>query len=79
MNQSEKVKSRPAYIALRDIAEELKKVYGTICRGDNDIWIVTPSYINNKETRRLNAELGLRSVNRNSLNMNRQKKTNNEN
>ena len=79
MNQSDKVKSRPSYIALRDIAEELKKVYGNICGGDNDIWIVTPSYINNKETRRLNAELGLRSVNRNSLNMNRHKKTNNEN
>lgn len=72
MIKSEYAKSRPYYIALRDIAEDIKKVYGNI--SGEEVWVVGVNMLFNKETRRLNAKLGLRSINRNASNMGRFKK-----
>jgi hypothetical protein len=64
-------------IALRDIAEDIRNSNQLIFSGNGktrDIWVVLPSMLQNKEIRRLNAELGLRSINRNKENMSRIRK-----
>lgn len=50
-------------IAMRDISEYLKTLPVPITDCNDDVWIVTPTMLFNKETRRLNRELGLRNVN----------------
>jgi hypothetical protein len=52
-------------VALRDISIYLRKI--GIKPGNakqEDIWYVFPYQFNNKETRRLNAELGIHKVNK---------------
>lgn len=51
-------------IALHDISEYLQKQNLQITDGHNDVWVVTPSRMFNKESRRLNAELGLHKINK---------------
>lgn len=65
------------YVALRDISEHIKNSDELVYSGNGsqrDIWVVTPAILDTKETRRLNAELGLRSINRNKENMSRVRK-----
>lgn len=55
-------KTTASYIALRDIANYLSennlyKMFG------EEIWTVTPTHLNTKETRKLNRLLGLRNIN----------------
>lgn len=51
-----------AILALQDISEYLREQNGRLEKS-GDVWIVTPHRIFNKETRRLNAELGINKVN----------------
>ncbi len=65
------------YVAMRDISEDIKNSNQLIYSGNGsqrDIWVVTPAILDSKETRKLNAELGLRSINRNKENMSRIRK-----
>lgn len=50
-------------LAFKDITEYLKS-QNISCPRNGDIWAVTPYYMNNKKTRRLNAELGLGGINK---------------
>ena len=61
-------------LAFKDISKHLQdENKGKMCE-DFDIWDVTPSEMNNKETRMLNAELGLLSINKFGKKMARFKK-----
>ena len=56
-------KKGPMRIAFRDITAWLKTLPGTYKPWWDDNYHITPSHLDNKETRALNAELGLRGVN----------------
>lgn len=56
--------NRPSLIAMKDISEYLHSQNLQIVDENNDVWVVTPSRMANKETRRLNIELGLHKVNK---------------
>lgn len=62
---------RPYRIAMKDISEYLHSQNLQIVDGNGDVWVVTPSRMANKETRRLNIELGLHKVNKYGKRMNR--------
>jgi hypothetical protein len=65
------------YVAMRDISEDIKNSNQLIYSGNGsqrDIWVVTPAILDSKETRKLNAQLGLRSINRTKENMSRIRK-----
>ena len=54
------------YVAFRDISEYIRNEYKEIINRSDIIWyhwIVTPSFMKNAETRRLNAELGIKNIN----------------
>ena len=61
----------PCRIAMRDISEYLRSQNIQIYDGNYDVWVVTPSRMMNKKTRRLNMELGLHKVNKSGNRMNR--------
>lgn len=63
----------PARVAMRDISEYLRNQNLLIFDENDDVWVVTPERMNNKETRKLNKELGLHKINMNSKRMNRSK------
>jgi hypothetical protein len=72
------MKNSARITALKDISNEIKSKdlmeMTNYTIGDvvfYEIWTVTPTYLDNKETRRLNRELGLWSVNKGKHNMNR--------
>jgi len=54
----------PYRIAMKDISEYLHSQNLQIVDEHGDVWVVTPSRMANKETRRLNAELGLHKINK---------------
>jgi hypothetical protein len=53
-------------IAFKDMTKYLESGNCGINLRDNhgDIWIVTPEWLSNKETRRLNEELGINKINK---------------
>jgi len=51
-------------IAMKDISEYLRSQNLQIVDENGDVWVVTPSRMFNKETRKLNNELGLHKVNK---------------
>jgi len=53
-----------ARIAMKDISEYLHNQDIKIVDGNNDVWVVTPDRMQNKETRKLNSQLGLHKVNK---------------
>ena len=53
-----------ARIAMKDISEYLHNQDIKIVDGNNDVWVVTPNRMQNKETRKLNAKLGLHKINK---------------
>lgn len=54
----------PYRIAMKDISEYLHSQKLKIVDENGDVWVVTPSRMANKETRRLNIELGVHKVNK---------------
>ena len=56
-----------ARVAFRDISQHLRELYKDIVaeKGESfEVWVVTPEkHLNNKDTRRLNRELGVSRVN----------------
>ena len=54
----------PYRIAMKDISEYLRSQNLQKVDENGDVWVVTPSRIFNKETRKLNNELGLHKVNK---------------
>lgn len=54
----------PYRIAMKDISEYLRSQNLQIADENGDVWVVTPSRLFNKETRKLNNELGLHKVNK---------------
>lgn len=54
----------PSRIAMKDISEYLRSQNIQIVDKMGDVWVVTPSRMANKETRKLNNELGLHKVNK---------------
>ena len=61
-------------VALRDITEEIKSVYGKLPVGNNDLWVVSARTLLSKKVRKLNAELGIHLVNKNGSSMSRKRK-----
>ena len=53
-----------ARIAMKDISEYLHNQDIKIVDENNDVWVVTPNRMQNKETRKLNAKLGLHKINK---------------
>jgi len=53
-----------ARIAMKDISEYLRNQNIKIFDGNDDVWVVTPGRMQNKETRKLNSQLGLHKVNK---------------
>jgi len=53
-----------ARIAMKDISEYLHNQDLNIVDENKDVWIVTPSRMQNKETRKLNSQLGLHKINK---------------
>jgi LEA14-like dessication related protein len=53
-----------ARIAMKDISEYLHNQDIKIVDENQDVWIVTPKRMQNKETRKLNAKLGLHKINK---------------
>ena len=53
-----------ARIAMKDISEYLHNQDIKIVDENQDVWIVTPSRMQNKETRKLNSQLGLHKINK---------------
>jgi hypothetical protein len=51
-------KNTAAYIARADIAEYIQNLPEPVYTG-RDVWVVTTRWLFNKESRRLNAELGI--------------------
>jgi hypothetical protein len=51
----------PSKIAQQDI---LKDLHGLYEKTDRDIWVVLPSMMFNKESRKLNQKLGLHKINK---------------
>jgi len=54
----------PYRIAMKDISEYLRSQNLQIVDEHGDVWVVTPSHMANKETRKLNVELGLHKINK---------------
>jgi hypothetical protein len=54
----------PYRIAMKDISEYLHSQNLHLADENGDVWVVTPSRLFNKETRKLNNELGLHKVNK---------------
>jgi len=54
----------PYRIAMKDISEYLHSQNLQIVDENGDVWVVTPARMANKETRKLNIELGLHKVNK---------------
>lgn len=54
----------PYRIAMKDISEYLRSQNIQIVDEKGDVWVVTPSMMANKKTRKLNIELGLHKVNK---------------
>ncbi len=54
----------PARIALKDMAEDRRKQNIHVMDKECNVWIITGEQLFTKESRRLNAELGLRSINK---------------
>jgi DNA-binding cell septation regulator SpoVG len=65
--------SYSARIAMKDISEYLHSQNINIIDGNDDVWVVTPSRMQNKETRKLNSELGLHKINKHGIKMSRYK------
>ena len=57
------MKKRVHPIALKDISKYLAEQNIKIIDEHGDVWVVTPAHMYNKETRKLNAELGVNKVN----------------
>lgn len=55
--------SRVRLQAFQDISEEIRKSDLKLIDENDDVWIVTPSRMDNKETRRMNKELGINRLN----------------
>jgi LEA14-like dessication related protein len=53
-----------ARIAMKDISEYLYNQDIKIVDENQDVWIVTPKRMQNKETRKLNSQLGLHKINK---------------
>lgn len=71
MNKS--IKNIPVFlVAKKDISNYLKEINIEIYDNNDDVWVVTPSRINTKETSILNRKLGLHKVNLYGEKMNRQ-------
>lgn len=55
--------------AFADISKELRneydQFYTMVNNHESEVWVVSPQHMNNKETRRLNRELGISNVNKN--------------
>lgn len=54
----------PYRIAMKDISEYLHSQNLHLADENGDVWVVTPYRMFNKETRKLNNELGLHKVNK---------------
>jgi len=50
-------------IALKDISNYIEENFGKIGHNGADVWVVTPSIMFNKQQRKLNAELGVNTIN----------------
>lgn len=60
----------PYRLAMKDISNYLKENY--FVRDEyQDVWFVTPSFMMNKESRKLNKKLGLHKINMHGKKMNR--------
>lgn len=59
-------------LAFRDISKWLRESNIRV-RANGDVWVVTPQYLNTKEQRRLNRELGITKINYTQKAMNRAK------
>jgi|694.fasta_scaffold56089_9 hypothetical protein len=60
----------PYRIAMKDISNYLKENY--FVRDEyQDVWFVTPYYMMNKESRKLNKKLGLHKINKYGQKMNK--------
>ena len=60
----------PYRIAMKDISNYLKENY--FVRDEyQDVWFVTPSFMMNKESRKLNKKLGLHKINKYGQKMNK--------
>jgi hypothetical protein len=68
-----KIVQGPMRVALRDITEEIKSVYGKLPVGNNDLWVVSARTLLSKKVRKLNAELGIHLVNKNGSSMSRKR------
>lgn len=60
----------PRREALKDISKWIKD-YNILTHVLDEVWFVTPIWLDNKEQRRLNRELKLNSINMNKYNMSR--------
>jgi hypothetical protein len=61
-----KVKSyrmHSSLVALQDISDWINEQNIEVMDGYSDVWVVTPFRMYNREQRRLNAELGISSIN----------------
>jgi len=57
------MKNKTYPVALKDMSDYLSEYnVNSICK-NRDVWTVTPSRMYNKETRKLNADLGVSKVN----------------
>lgn len=61
----------PYKIAMKDISDYLRSQKLQIIDDKGDVWIVTPIKMANKETRKLNKELGLHKINKLGRRINR--------
>lgn len=57
-------KNSPYRLAMRDISEDIRLQNLTIIDDNFDVWVVCPSRVFTKESRKLNAELGLHKINK---------------
>lgn len=55
------MRARP--IAFKDISEYISEQDVQVKDENGDVWVVTPHRIYNKETKKMNAELGVNKVN----------------
>ena len=51
------------FIALKDISNYISEQNVKVMDEHGDVWIVTPNRMFNKQTRKLNAELGINKIN----------------
>lgn len=63
-----------AQIAFNDITEYINNQNQQVIDEHNDVWIVTPTRMYNKETRKLNTKLGIHKINKRGKCMIRYKK-----